>query len=59
MKMINTGNESEKKQQFLQHKKKHSSSKEAYTDGSKITGRKVGYAAAFTDSTRSSLHSHS
>ena len=29
-----------------------SSSKEAYTDGSKRTGRKVGYAAVFTDSTR-------
>ena len=47
-----TGNESEKKQHFLQHKEKHSSSKEAYTDGSKSTGRKVGYAAVFTDSTR-------
>ena len=37
-----TGNENERKQHFLQHKGKHSSSKEAYTDGSKNTGRKVG-----------------
>ena len=35
-----TGNESKKKQHFLQHKEKHSSSKEAYTDRSKSTGRK-------------------
>ena len=37
-----TGNESEKKQHFLQHKEKHSSSKGVFTDGSKSTGRKVG-----------------
>ena len=43
-----TGNESEKKQ----HKEKHSSSMEAYTDGSKSTRRKIGYAAVFTDFTR-------
>ena len=30
-----TGNESERKQHFLQHKGKHSNSKEAYTEGSK------------------------
>ena len=47
-----TRNENEKKQHFLQHKVKHSSSKKAYTDGSKSTGRKIGYAAVFTDSTR-------
>ena len=47
-----TENESERKQHFLQHKKKHSSTKEAYTDGSKSTGKKVGYAAIFTDTTR-------
>ena len=47
-----TGNEIEKKQHFLQHKEKHSRSKEAYTDGSKSPGRKVGYAAVFTDSNR-------
>ena len=47
-----TGNESEKKQHFLQHKEKHSNSKEAYTDESKSTGKIVGYAAVFTDSTR-------
>ena len=46
------GNDSEKKQHFLKHKEKHSSSKEGYTDGSKSTRRKVGYAAVFTDSTR-------
>ena len=46
-----TGNENEKKQHFLQHKEKYSSSKEAYTDGSKGTERKVGYGAVFTDST--------
>ena len=45
-----TGNESKRK--------KHSNSKEAYTDGSKSTSRKVGYATVFTD-TRRSLHSHS
>ena len=45
-----TGNKSERKQHFLQHKGKHSSSKEAYTGGSKSTGRKVGYAV-FTDTT--------
>ena len=49
---INTGNESEKKQHFLQHKEKHSSSKEAHMDRSKSTGRKVGYAAVFTYTTR-------
>ena len=47
-----TRNQSKKKQHFLQHKKKHSSTKEAYTDGSKSTGKKVGYAAIFTDTTR-------
>ena len=45
-------NESQKKQHFLQHKEKHSSSKEAYTDRSKSTGRKIGYTAIFTASTR-------
>ena len=45
-------NESEKRQHFLQHKEKHSSSKKAYTDGSKSTGRKVGCAAILTDITR-------
>ena len=39
-----TRNESKKSQ--------HSSSKKAYTDGSKSTERKVEYAAVFTDSTR-------
>ena len=42
----------QRKQHFVQYKGKHSKSKEAYMDGSKSTGRKVGYAAVFTDSTR-------
>ena len=33
------GNESERKQHFLQHKEKHGNNKEVYTDGSKSTGR--------------------
>ena len=45
-------NESERKQQFLQHKGKHGSSKKNYTDKLKSTGRKVSYAAVFTDTTR-------
>ena len=47
-----TGNKSEIKQHFLQHKEKHSDNKEAYTNGSKSTGRKVGFAAVFADLTR-------
>ena len=47
-----TGNESERKQHFLQHKEEHCISKEAYTHGSKSRGRKLGYAAVFTDTTR-------
>ena len=45
-------NGSKRKQYFLQHKEKHSNNKEAYTDGSKSTGRKVGFAVVFTDITR-------
>ena len=45
-----TGNESEKKKHFLQHKGKNSANKEAYTDESKSTGR---------DTSRRSPHSHS
>ena len=41
-----------RKQHFLQHKGKHCNSKEAYTDGSKRTGRKVGSAAVFIETTR-------
>ena len=41
-------NDNERKQHFLQHK----SNKEAFTDGSKSIGRKVGFAAVFTDTTR-------
>ena len=46
------GNESERKQHFQQHKRKHSNSKEAYTDGPKSTGRKIDYAVVFADTTR-------
>ena len=38
-------NDSEKKQRFLQHKGNRSNNKETYTDRSKSTGRKVGFAA--------------
>ena len=51
--------ENPKTNKALQHKEKHKDTKEAYTDGSKSTGRKVGFAAVFTDITRRSLHSHS
>ena len=47
MNVKNTGNESERKQHFLQQKEKYGSSKKAYTDESKSTGRKV-----FADITR-------
>ena len=47
-----TGNDSERKQNFLQHKGNHSSNKEAYTDGSKSTERRVEFAAEFADITR-------
>ena len=40
------------KQNFILHKEKHKDMKEAYMDGSKSTGRKVGFAAVFTDITR-------
>ena len=40
-----TGNDSERKQNFLQHKENHSNN----TDGSKSTGRKVGFAAVYAD----------
>ena len=48
----NTGNDSGRKQHFLQHEETHSDIKEAYTDESKSTGRKIGFAAAFADNTR-------
>ena len=59
------GNNSERKFYFLQHKEKYSNNKEAYTDGSKSTKRKVGFAIVFADInrgrvlTRRSLHPHS
>ena len=39
----------EKKQHFLQHKEKHKNTKEAYTNGSKSMGKKIGFATVFTD----------
>ena len=52
MKEKHMRNGSERKQRFLQHKENHSNNKEVYTDGSKSTGRKVGFAVAFMDNTR-------
>ena len=46
------GNDSKRKQHFLQHKEKHNNNKEVCTDISKCTGRKVSFAAVFTDNTR-------
>ena len=42
----------ERKYHFLQHIEKHSNNKEAYTDGSNSTRRKVGFAAVFADITK-------
>ena len=52
------GNERERKHNFLQHKG-NSNIKKPYTEGSKSTGRKVGFVAVFADFTRSSIHPHS
>ena len=46
------GNNNERKQHFLQHNGNHSNNNEAYTDISKSTDRKVGFAAVFEDITR-------
>ena len=54
-----TGNGNKRKQYFLQHKENHSNNKEVYTDGSKSTRRKVGFAAVFADIIRRSIHPHS
>ena len=43
---MHTGNDSKRKQHFLQHKENHNNNKEAYTDESKNTRRKVGFAVA-------------
>ena len=51
-----TGNDSERKQPFLQRKGNDSNNKKAYTDRSKSTRRKVGFAAVFTNITRRSMH---
>ena len=42
----------ERKQHLFQHKEKHKSNKEAFMDGSKSIGSKVGFAALFKDTTR-------
>ena len=52
MKEKHTRNDSKRKQYFLQQKGNHSNNKETYTDGSKSTGRKVGFAEVFVDITR-------
>ena len=41
------GSDSKGKQHFLQHKANPGNNEEAYTDESKSTGRKVGFAAVF------------
>ena len=38
-------NDSERKQHFLKHKEKCSNNKEAYTEGLKSTGKRVGFEA--------------
>ena len=47
-----SGNDNKRKQHFLLHKNCNG----AYTDGSKSTRRKVGFAAVFTDITRRRLY---
>ena len=46
------GNDSKKKQHFLQYKRKQINNKEAYTDELKSKGSKVGFAAVFANITR-------
>ena len=60
MKVINTPGTRARKSSTSYNRKRNTvvARKEAYTDGSKSTARKVGYAAVFTNSTRRSLHSH-
>ena len=43
------GNDKKRKQHFLKHKGNHSNFKEAYTDRSKSTRRKIHFAAVFAD----------
>ena len=52
MKEKHMRNDSARKQHFQQHKRKHSNNKKAYTDGSKSSRRKVGYADVFTNVTK-------
>ena len=47
-----TGNNSERKQYFVQHREYHINNNEAYTDGSKNIKRKLGFVAVFADITR-------
>ena len=44
--------DSKRKQHFLQHNENHDNNQEAYTDGSKSTGRKAGFAAIYVEITR-------
>ena len=46
-----TGNDSQRKHHFLQHKEKQNN-KVTYTDGSKYIGRKVCISVVFADITR-------
>ena len=47
-----TGNDSERKQHFFQHKGEHIDNKAVSTDGSKSTGKKIGFPAVFADCIR-------
>ena len=48
------GNDSEKRQHFLQHKEKHKNNMEGYTDESKSKESKIGFSAVFTE--KASIH---
>ena len=45
-------NDDNEREQFLQHEEKHENTKEAYTDRSQSIGKKLGFAAVFTNITR-------
>ena len=53
-----TGNDSERKRHFVQHKGNHNNNEEAYSDLSKSTGSKVGFAAVFANNTRRETNIH-
>ena len=52
MKVINTRGMTARESSTPFNTKENSNNKEAYPDGSKSTGRKVGFAAVFADITR-------